>query len=381
MSTGWTAPGATEGSSQPDPTAPQGSVDTHPAPSQGAPSGAPAPQGPRRELVQDIPLFPLRPLSVGEVFGAALRIYRLRARTVLGLAAIVYGVAFVLVTATTGAGMIPVFGDVQALMEDPEASGSSDYGTSQMLLTVVSSLITGIFTMVASSLVTVALTHVAIGEATGRGASTSQMWATVRRLALPAIGVSLLLGVLGTVAFALPAALGTLPLLLLQEPTVLTIGALVVGVLIGILVALWIWARMLLAIPALVVERTGVFGSIARSFRMTAGRKLWRVLGVGVLLYVCYTLGTQVISGVFSVVAMIVYVAILLASSMQGLVLGLVLMTIIMMIGSYLATVLLAPFLSAGFAAVYADNRMRHEAWDIDLMRSSRENWSTDSTR
>src|SRR5699024_186147 len=100
MSTGWTAPGST-------------------GPPAGHGSGRPAPQpttGPQRELVQQVPLFPLRPLNVGEVLGAAVRIYRVRPKPVLGLAAAVYGIAFVLITLATGAGMIPLVGQMQATL-------------------------------------------------------------------------------------------------------------------------------------------------------------------------------------------------------------------------------------------------------------------------
>ena len=79
MSTQWTAPGTSGGNEpSPSPTSDGGPFATEPA------GGRPAPQGgPRRELVQSMPLFPLRPLGVGEILGAAVRIYRLRAKSVL----------------------------------------------------------------------------------------------------------------------------------------------------------------------------------------------------------------------------------------------------------------------------------------------------------
>lgn len=377
MSTGWTAPGTTASTESPAP----GSSEDAPGGAPAGDHGAPAPQGPRRELVQDLPLFPLRPLGLGEVLGASLRIYRLRARTVLGMAAIVYGIAFVIMTISTGAGMIPMFGELQASMENPEAATPTTAGASDLVLTIVSYAITWIVTMVAASLVTVALTRVAIGEASGRSVSSDEMWSTARRLAVPSVAIALLVGVLGMLALVVPTALGIVPMALIQEPNVLTIGAIIVGLLVGILLALWIWARTILAVPALVVEGTGVLGSIGRSFRMTAGRKLWRVLGVSVLLYLIYSFGLNIVAGVFGTVAFIVYLVVLLASNMQGLLLGMILLTIITMLGTYVATVLLAPFLSAGFATVYADNRMRHEAWDVELTRISRESWAVDGPR
>ena len=114
---------------------------------------------------------------------------------------------------------------------------------------------------------------------------------------------------------------------------------------------------------------------------MTRGRRLWRVLGIGALLYLLYTFAVQVIAGVFSTIAMIAYFAILLASSFEAVVLGMIVLTVLMMVGSYVATFLLAPFLSAGFVALYADGRMRHEAWDVELTRRAREAWDADGVR
>lgn len=373
MSTGWTAPGSSESSDLPAADHPAEGPATGPGPAGGAPS-----DGPRRELVQSLPLFPLRPLGLGEILGAAVRIYRLRARTVLSLAAAVYGVAFVIITFTTGAGMIPMMGDMQAMMEDPEAASGEPFSAADALLTVGSSAITGVITMLAASLVTVALTAVAIGEATGHPITGAQMRSRTRKLALPAIGISILVGLLSLIAVGVPTALGVLPLVLVQEASALTIGALLVGLGIGVLAAVWVWARTILAIPALVIEDTGVLGSIARAFRLTAGRKLWRVLGIGVLIYLIYSLAVQVFAGVFGFVAGLAYFVILLASSMQAVVLGMMVLTVISMLGTYLATVLLAPFLSAGISALYADNRMRHEAWDVELTRRARQSWDAD---
>lgn len=367
MSTGWTAPGST---GQP--------AGHEPGPANG--SGGPAPQpttGPQRELVQQVPLFPLRPLNVGEVLGAAVRIYRVRPKPVLGLAAAVYGIAFVLITLATGAGMIPLVGQMQATLEDPTgeaAEGLETVGgtTSQILATVSSTVVTMIITLVASALVTVVLTRITVGEATGDSVPDGRLWSLLRGQALPAVAVSLLMGVLGSVAFLLPLAVGALPLLVTQEAGWLTIIALLLGLLAGVLAALWVFARTALSLPALAIEGTRVLGSLHRSFQMTAGRKLWRVLGLMLLLVLIFYFAQQIVAGVFVFIAFILYVAILLASSLEAFVLAMGVMTVIMMLGTYIATFLLAPFLCAGYAAIYADNRMRHEAWDVELNRQAR---------
>lgn len=372
MSTGWTAPGSTDES----PWAQPGSG-TDPA---GGPSpqnaGGP-PAGPQRELVQQIPLFPLRPLNVGEILGAAVRIYRARPKPVLGLSAAVYGVAFVLITLLTGAGMIPFIGQMQATLENPSADpGVNAVGgtASQALTTVGSTVITMVISTMAASLVTVVLTRIAVGEATGRSVPDGQVWALLRRLGLPAIGVSMIVAVACSLAFALPVALGALPLLILQEAGWVTIIALLLGLFLGVVAALWVWARTILALPALAIEEAGVIGSLRRSLSMTAGRRLWRVLGQVLLVMVLYTLATQTLAGVVGFIAGIIYVVILLASMFEAIVLAVAVMTVLAMLGSFIATFLLAPFLCAGYAAIYADHRMRHEAWDVELNRQARQN-------
>ena len=354
------------------------------APDGPAGPGGPAPTGaPQRELVQSVPLFPLRPLGLGEILGAAVRIYRLRTRAVLGVSAAVYGVAFVLITLSTGAGMMPMIGDMQAAMQDPTGSSEVPFtGTvGDIVLTVVTSVITGLVTMVAASLVTVALTRLALGEATGTPLPTSEMWATMRRRGLPALGVSLLIALMSTILFTVPFALGLAPILIVQEPGWLTILPILLGTVVGLLAMLWLWARTVLAIPALVLEETGVLGAIRRGFALTRGRRLWRVLGIAVLLYVLYGVVTYTVSGVFSMVAAIAYFAILLVSAGEAVVLGVALLTILSMLGTYLATFLLAPFLSAGYTALYADVRMRDEAWDVELTRRARDAWAADGAR
>lgn len=382
MSTGWTAPGASSTPSHPQPG---------PAPAQGgagSPASAPpvagtgAPGGPggrplQRELVQQLPLFPLRPLSVGEILGAAVRIYRRGAKPMLGLSAAVYGIAYVLITVLTGASMVPMIGQTRAMLENPDASGPTPFtatSLSEALSVLGISLVTGLISMVAAAAVTAVLTRAAIGEATGDPLNGPQMWAAMRRLTLPAVGVSLLAGLLILIATTVPLGLGMAPLLLWQEVNAVTIGALLLGLVAAVVLGIWAYARTMLAVPALVIEQPGVLGAIRRSFALTKGRRMWRVLGVGLLLALLYYIAVQMLGGVFGLVGTVAYVAILLLSNLEAIVLGVLVLTVLSMLGAYIATFLLAPFLSAGTATIYADTRMRHEAWDIELNRRAREN-------
>lgn len=164
-----------------------------------------------------MPLFPLRPLSVGEILGAAVRIYRRGAKPMMGLSAAVYGIAYVLITVLTGASMVPMIGQTRAMLENPDASGPTPFtvtSLSEALSVLGISLVTGLISMVAAAAVTAVLARAAIGEATGDPLNGPQMWAAMRRLTLPAVGVSLLAGLLILIATTVPLGLGMAPLLL-----------------------------------------------------------------------------------------------------------------------------------------------------------------------
>lgn len=379
MSTGWTAPGAAgaegpqEGRGAPDDQDPLGAV---PA---GAPRPGGLPTGPARELALHLPLFPLRPLGVGEILGAAVRIYRLRARPVLVLSAAVFGVATILTGLLTGVGLAPMVGDLRAIMQESSTSapGSSTdvFGSvGDMVLTAVSSVATSLIMLVATAVVLAPLSRIAIDAATNPSPDAPvDVWTAARRLAPTAVLTALLTNVLLVLAMLVPAVLGALPLILTGSADAVTVSLLVVGLVIGLLATVYVWARTVLSVPALAVEGLGPVAALRRSLRLTSGRRQWRVLGISVLVTVLFTIAIQVVSGVFGTIGTIAYLAVLLASSFEAIVLGITLLTIATMLGSFVAQALLAPFGAAAFAALYADVRMRDEAWDVELARAARE--------
>src|SRR5699024_5506606 len=172
-----------------------------------------------------------------------------------------------------------------------------------------------------------------------------------RGQALPAVAGSLLVGVLGSVAFLLPLAVGALPLLVTQEAGRLTIIALLLGLRAGVLAARWAFARTALSLPALAIEGTGVLGSLHRSFQMPAGRRWWRVRGLRLLRVLIFYFAQRIVAVVFPLIAFFLYVAVLLASSLEAFVLAMGVMTVLIMLGTDIAPFLLPPFLCPGDAA------------------------------
>ena len=374
MSTSWSAPG------QPPPPEPE----APPSPwSAGAsdqasggtasprrPGGAPPGGGPlQRELVARVPMFPLRPMGLGEVLGAAVRIYRVRPRLVLGLSAVVFGIAFVLTSLFQGAGMIPTMTQLQVLSDpaaDPTATGV-DFSPAELYAMILSSVAAGLVSLVATQLVTLVLARITIDEAVGTAPTQAGMRALLRRRGVAAVVLGLLTALVSAIPMVLVPILAGLPLLIVQEARWWTIAPFVLGILVGLLGTMYVAFRLLLAVPALAVEQIGPIGALRRSLALTRGRRSLRVLGIGVLVYLLYLAAQQALAGVLGTIAAIVYFAILLATDFAAIVPAMIIMMVISMLGAYLAIILTAPFLSAGITALYADARMRHEAWDVEL--------------
>jgi len=121
--------------------------------------------------------------------------------------------------------------------------------------------------------------------------------------------------------------------------------------------AMIVWVRYALAIACCVVEDLGVFNSLKRSVALSKGSR-FRIF----LIYI-----------VFVILALVVGAA--LGGLAGGL--GAVLLPagparlIVIYIGSFLASTLTGPLATIGIALVYYDERVRKEAFDLQLMMSS----------
>ena len=159
------------------------------------------------------------------------------------------------------------------------------------------------------------------------------------------VGMARILPVLG-VALATGICIGFVPVLAVSLP--LSLGASILLLpLVPLAVAwyLYFWCTLWVAVPAVVVERTGVFGALGRSAKLAYGDK-WRILGILLILF-AIQVGARFVTG---------------AATMASLKVGIVL---------ELATALLVGALSATVAAVgYRDLRRAKEGVGVeDLLK------------
>jgi hypothetical protein len=107
------------------------------------------------------------------------------------------------------------------------------------------------------------------------------------------------------------------------------------------------------------LEPVGVFGAISRSIRLTA-RQFWRLFGILLLTAVVVTVAGGILGAPFSIAGQVL----LTADSSHGIV-AYVLLT---SIGSVITSAILQPFDAAVGALLYVDQRIRKEAYDVELL-------------
>jgi len=371
---GWGAPGG--------PPPPAGTPPTHDTPRTGpygggggAPQGgwAPggAPPGPGWGWQQTPPaakpgVVPLRPLGVGELLDGAITTLRQNPAAMLGLSAVVAAVTqlaqvaawwvlyrdlAVLETATVTTGA-----DVASLL----STSLGPLGVSLVLTWLATVLLTGILTVVVSR--AVLGEHLSIGDA----------WGMARPQLPRLIGLTLLVGLIvaapfvvasvpGLVAAAAGADGGAVALLITG------------GVLMAIPVAVWLYVRVVLSTPALMLEsatdgagvahRATVTGAIRRSSRLVAG-SWWRVLGIVLLA-----------TALAWVISQVVAVPAALLSFLVGGFTDTGMMTlpglVLTGLAGIIATTITAPFTAGVIVLLYVDRRMRREGLDIALARAA----------
>lgn len=343
------APGPAYGAPPPGPYG----APTQPYPAYGAPAyGAPpAPLG----AAHKPGAIPLRPLALGDIYDAAFRIIRLNPKATVGSAVLVAAVSMALpvvlttvLTFAVGAAFDP---------ESDELSGTDLVGA----LGAFGSLGLGlVLQSLGLILVTGMIAHVVSAATVGQRLSLGEAWTRTHGKRWRLVGLSMLLGLL-TMLLVATYALSWVLVALTQEWRIIVPYLLTIPLFLAAMC--WFWVRVyLLPVPALMLEPVGVFGSLGRGYRLTEGRQFWRVFGIALLTVIITQIGGSMLSMPFAFLTQIGAVA---GAGTQYYLLLLVL-------GQALSSVVTAAFVSPVTACVttlqYVDQRIRREAYDVELM-------------
>ncbi len=315
-----------------------------PTPSYGAPPpgwGGPQTGAPRPGVV------PLRPLGLGELLDGAVGVVRRYPRPTLGLSFVVAVVSTLL---TVGVLVL-----LPTVVVGADSSGGAELSAAEIGGAAVGALAAALVTGLAGIVLAGIITAVVGKAVLGQPLTTSQAWQAVRPLLARLVGLSLLVGLLLVGVLGAAVLVGVLAVVVLGD------AGLAIAVPLGLaaLVAdVYLYVRLSLAAPALVLEKLAVREALRRSGVLVRGSS-WRVLGVLVL--------TGLIAGAVGQVLQLPFVVLGGGTSIfTGGDVGL-LALVLAQVGAGLAQTLTAPFSSGVRALLYVDRRMRAEGLDVAL--------------
>ncbi len=383
MSNPWTAPGSQpsdptrpwEGSEPPTPVGPAAPpshqpdappaapppVDppSHAGPPPGLPPGLP-PGGPTGwSAVSFQPgIVPLRALRLGDIYSGVFKAVRGNAGATIGLSFVVNLVVtlpFVALAAYLAS---------QATVSADWLDGTG--GTTAFTSVDVINQIPTFGSIIVTALLAVFLARVILVAVTGRKTTIAEVWAATANRILPAIGATILTTI-GTMALLALAFGPGIALLAFSggEGGLLAGGiiALLAGALVVLLLYLWLWTRLAFVTCAISIERVGVLRGFARSWALTGGKGMWRILGIRILTAVVISMVVSFITLPLALVAIGAFA--FTSGDSSTLAVGLVVTT---GIATVVAGALTSPFTSGVDALLYIDERFRREAFDVTII-------------
>ncbi len=262
----------------------------------------------------------LRPLGLGEILDAALKVYTRNFKT-LCLAVLVPVVPIVILTTLVTASASSAENAFDPTAGIDPASGQSTFSGAEVAGFAVTALLTLLLTALATAACTRAVADAYIGEPTSWRAS---LRFALRKL-LPVIVVSILVVLLATVSLL-----------------ALLIGAVYVGV------------RLTLSSPALLIEDLGPVAAMRRSWALVKER-WWFTFGIFVISTLLVTILSLLVQGLL--------LAPLLTDSDNEVLGG-----ILTSLGSIVANVFTLPIQAAVITILYFDLRVRKEGLDLELL-------------
>jgi hypothetical protein len=265
------------------------------------------------------PVVTLRPLGIGEVLDAAIKVYRSRPRQMVLASAVVTAPAIVVQTLVQVSA-----GDPSALTETDAATGLPTVDGGAFATYLGGLLVSTLVLIVANNLALAGTTRMSLSAYLGDDTD----WRDSLRFALRRFWPLTALLALSTLGLA---------------------G----GVVLCVIPAIWLQGIWAVAVPALLVEERGAVDSLRRSASLVKGR-FWPVLGAIVL----GSLLASVLQGVLTAPVIglqLVGTSFLITSLLLGVV-------------QLVAVALTTPFVAALTAVIYIDLRVRKEAFDLELL-------------
>jgi hypothetical protein len=299
--------------------------------------------------------IPLRPLGLGDLYDGAFRIIRYNPKVTVGAPVLVSAVTLLLPVLLTA-----VLSWGAGVTLDPDATDLSTGDVVAIVALVGSFVVGAIGQFVGTLLVTGMIAHVVLAAAVGRRLDLGEAWRATRGKRWRIIGLTLVLALAWSLALAAYVGLWVAVALLSDGAVPLVVFG-IVTVPIALVLACWGYVRLsYLAVPALVLEDVGVFGAYGRAFRLTRGA-FWRTFGIALLTALVAQVAAAVLTCPLGIVAGLVSVTV--PPEHEFLV-----SIVLQAVSTVLSAALVTPFMTTVSTLQYVDQRMRQEAFDVELM-------------
>jgi hypothetical protein len=321
-------------------------------PAQGYPPAPPA--APRIAGLEFRPgIIPLRPLTLGDLYGAVTKAIRGNVAATIGLALVTSIVCLVPATAL-GAWIA----SQETLSIESDSFGV--YG-------LIGNYLPGIGSAVSSIALTGFLAYV-IGQAViGRKVGIGETWDGTKHRLLAIAGAVLVTVVGALLILAVLIGLPVAWLVAIGHAEAGPILLLVLGGLASVLVYLWLWTRLAFVTAVIVLEGRGVASAFARSWQLTSGTAFWRIFGIRLLTSLIVGMAAYLITLPLTIAG----VAIVFASGDEGNLF--MWQAVLSGLASLISGAITTPF-SAGVDALMAiDQRIRREGLDVQLIHAAQQ--------
>lgn len=305
-------------------------------------------------------VIPLRPLGLGEILDGAITYIRANPTVTLGLSAVV-------MTLTQLVQVPASYLYLDSLAQlDQAASGSGADVAGVLSGGLAATLLGAVVNFVAVTLLTGMLIVVLSRAVLGRRTTLQEAWVAARPRLPGLLGLSVLTALL----LATALVVGIVPIVLAAvagAPVWVPVVLGLVTVPAAISLMIYLWVALALAPPGYVLEHIGVLAALSRSRRLV-GPQWWRVFGILLLGTVIGAVISGIIGIPFALAAAAIDGAFTTAAAPAPASLTALL---IASIGTIIAGTITAPFTAGVAGLLYFDQRIRREAWDLELARAA----------
>jgi hypothetical protein len=320
----------------------------------------------------------LRPMSVGDMLDAAIRLYRQHFLTFVGIVALLQvpmAVLQFLVQYYFGNAALTNWLRITSRppIPGPGQSPLDIFPFGDLLMVAAISLVIGaVQFLIVRNLIAGALANAISRSYTGQPISILSAYSFGLRRFLSLIGASLVTFLIAVALSAVIVGCSVGSMAALFASSNRSAGAiaavLVVLIMFGLFVlfslaALFFYTRLLVTTQAVVLEGHGPLAGLARSWRLVAG-SFWRTLGilvlVGLLAYMIAAVPATVVSFALTIAS---------GNALANLVRNQIITTLLAQLGQ----IVVLPLQLAIYTLLYYDLRIRKEGYDIELMAQSQQ--------